>query len=135
MLKMTYPFDSMANVIVYVLFINNNITLSSCVSKIEYKNTSFRCIARYPHQPGVYFNNEDKIIIQGMFISSCILCILFYIQLKVHLHWLRWTLNNLHVMTNPPFTLQDIPILGYDINNTNINTGELLSNFKQTTSI
>ena len=78
----------MANVIVFVLFINNNIiiTLTSSVNKIEYKNSSAQCIAKYPDQLDEYFSNEDKIFIQAMFISV-ILCILFYnIQLKVHLH-------------------------------------------------
>ena len=61
----------MANVIAYVLFVNNNIviTLTSSVNKINYKNTSVQYIARYPDQLGIYFNNEDKILIQGMFIS------------------------------------------------------------------
>ena len=39
------------------------------------------------------------------------------------------------VYWDPPFTLQGISILGYNINITNINTGNLLSQFIQTTSI
>ena len=36
---------------------------------------------------------------------------------------------------DPPFTLMGVPILGYNINITNINTGKQLSHFEQTTSI
>ena len=39
------------------------------------------------------------------------------------------------VYWDPPFTLKGVPILGYNINITNINTGNLLSQFIQTTSI
>ena len=36
---------------------------------------------------------------------------------------------------DPPFTLKGVPIWGYKINITNINTGKQLSHFKQVTSI
>lgn len=35
----------------------------------------------------------------------------------------------------PPFTLQGVPILGYNINITNITAGKLLSKFTQATNI
>ena len=39
------------------------------------------------------------------------------------------------VYWDPPFTLNGVPILGYNINVTNTNTGKQLSHFQQTTGI
>ena len=41
----------------------------------------------------------------------------------------------IEVFWDPPFTLKGVPILGYNINITNNNTGEESSTFIQTTSI
>ena len=41
----------------------------------------------------------------------------------------------IEVFWDPPFTLKGVPILGYNINITNINTGEKSSIFKQDISI
>ena len=41
----------------------------------------------------------------------------------------------IEVYWNPPFTLKGVPILGYNVNITNINTRELLPSFTNYTSI
>ena len=41
----------------------------------------------------------------------------------------------IEVYWNPPFTLKGVPILGYNINITNINTRKLLPSFTNSTSI
>ena len=45
-----------------------NVTLNSDVDKIEYNNTSVRCLSRYPNKPEtLYISNPGEILIQGKY--------------------------------------------------------------------
>ena len=68
----------------------------------------------------------------------------FYILLNMHFKGLLGSIElkitkkdpcTIEVFWDPPFTLKGVSILGYNINITNINTGEESSNFKRATSI
>ena len=67
-------------------------------------------------------------------------CILLNVHFKGVLSSIKLNITKkdpctIEVFWDPPFTLKGVPILRYNIYITNINTGELLSNFTQATSI
>ena len=120
---------------------NINVIFESGINKIEYNNTFVRCITRYPSQlDQVYPSNDSIILIQGIHNYYYILSTLLYIQFtgllsSIEPNVIQKDPCTVEVYWNPPFTLKGVPILGYNINITNINTTKLLPSFTNSSSI
>ena len=115
-----------------------DVTLNSSVDNIEYNGTSVWCFSRYPDEPGMLFvSNPGKILIQGKY-GDCQYIV--YVSFKGLLGLIESNITKhdsctVKVFWDPPFTLQGVPILGYNINITNVITGEIFSTTTKYTSI
>ena len=102
--------------------------LSIGVPDVTLNNTNVKCVARDPSNPfELFYSNSAKIVIQGIYLKSdaiFIFCILLHIGFlsEIAIKADRFDNCAVQISWDHPFTQPGVPILGYNINITNLDT-------------
>ena len=118
------------NPIIPTFFHNNHMSFSELsigVPDVTLNNTVVQCVARDSSQPSkLYYSNPSIIVIQG--ISNLMSLFLFLVLFVIHIGFLseiavktnRYEKCKIRISWDHPFTQPGVPIIGYDINITNL---------------
>ena len=109
--------------------------LSIGVPDVTLNNTKVQCVARDPSNPfELFYSNPAKIVIQGnsnlMLLFFCILLHIGFLS-EIAIKANRFDNCTVQISWDHPFTQPGVPILGYNINITNLdinNTEDLFIN-------
>ena len=114
----------------FAFSINNGLHIQ--VSDIQYNNSLVYCVTRYKSQPATLYTSDPiMILIQGILIFLVYDLLLVYIDILGHPDLIKENIGLCTTMIswNPPYTLPGVPILGYVVYITNLDTGITNTNF------